>query len=153
MTSLQLLDVSNNNLTGLIPNFASTVKLVKSGNPLLGINTPSGISAGTGLNSSSVSPGTIAGIVIAVVVFVVLFIWIICYLRRRQSRFKSVKNGKEVIMNIGGSNVVISIEVLRQVTNNFSEDNILGRGGFGVVYKGELYDGTKIAVKRMKSVA
>ncbi|GMY04796.1 receptor-like kinase tmk4 [Fagus crenata] len=170
MTSLQLLDVSNNNLTGLIPNFASTVKLVKSGNPLLGINTPSGSggsggsspsngttnngsSAGTGSSSSSVSPGTIAGIVIAVVVFVVLFIWIICYLRKRHSRFGSVKNGKEVIMNIGGSNVVISIEVLRQATNNFSEDNILGRGGFGVVYKGELYDGTKIAVKRMKSVA
>ena len=33
----------------------------------------------------------------------------------------------------------------------FSEENILGRGGFGVVYKGELSDGTKIAVKRMKS--
>ncbi|GMY04780.1 receptor-like kinase tmk4 [Fagus crenata] len=63
------------------------------------------------------------------------------------------ENGKEVVMNIGGSNVVISIEVLRQVTDNFSEDNILGRGGFGVVYKGELSDGTKIAVKRMKSGA
>lgn len=50
-----------------------------------------------------------------------------------------------------GGNVVISIQVLRQVTNNFSEDNILGRGGFGVVYKGELQDGTKIAVKRMES--
>uniref|UniRef100_A0A2N9H9T1 Protein kinase domain-containing protein n=1 Tax=Fagus sylvatica TaxID=28930 RepID=A0A2N9H9T1_FAGSY len=62
-------------------------------------------------------------------------------------------NGKEVVKNIDGSNVVISIEVLRQVTNNFSKDNILGRGGFGVVYKGELSDGTKIAVKRMKSGA
>ncbi|KAL9237847.1 hypothetical protein vseg_012347 [Gypsophila vaccaria] len=50
-----------------------------------------------------------------------------------------------------GGNVSISIQVLRQVTNNFSEDNILGRGGFGVVYKGELHDGTKIAVKRMES--
>ncbi|GMI96093.1 BAK1-Associating Receptor-Like Kinase 1 [Hibiscus trionum] len=48
-----------------------------------------------------------------------------------------------------GGNVAISIEVLREVTNNFSEDNILGKGGFGVVYKGELHDGTKIAVKRM----
>ncbi|KAJ8530773.1 hypothetical protein K7X08_023654 [Anisodus acutangulus] len=50
-------------------------------------------------------------------------------------------------------NVAISIQVLRQVTNNFGEENILGRGGFGVVYKGELHDGTKIAVKRMESGA
>lgn len=45
----------------------------------------------------------------------------------------------------------MSIEVLRAVTNNFSEENILGRGGFGVVYRGELEDGTQIAVKRMES--
>lgn len=52
-----------------------------------------------------------------------------------------------------GGNVIISIQVLRQVTNNFAEENVLGRGGFGVVYKGELHDGTKIAVKRMESGA
>ncbi|KAL2508743.1 Leucine-rich repeat protein kinase family protein [Forsythia ovata] len=52
-----------------------------------------------------------------------------------------------------GGNVVISIQVLREVTDNFSEENVLGRGGFGVVYKGELRDGTKIAVKRMESGA
>ncbi|XP_019179976.1 PREDICTED: receptor-like kinase TMK4 [Ipomoea nil] len=50
-----------------------------------------------------------------------------------------------------GGNVAISVQVLRQVTNHFSEENVLGRGGFGVVYKGELHDGTKIAVKRMES--
>ncbi|TKY47806.1 Receptor kinase TMK4 [Spatholobus suberectus] len=53
----------------------------------------------------------------------------------------------------GNGNATISIQVLRQVTDNFSENNILGRGGFGVVYKGELHDGTQIAVKRMESVA
>ncbi|XP_072985007.1 receptor protein kinase TMK1-like [Typha latifolia] len=47
-------------------------------------------------------------------------------------------------------NMVISIQILRHVTNNFNEENILGRGGFGTVYKGELHDGTKIAVKRME---
>ncbi|KAL3726588.1 hypothetical protein ACJRO7_031486 [Eucalyptus globulus] len=52
-----------------------------------------------------------------------------------------------------GGNVKISIEVLRQATHNFSEENNLGSGGFGVVYKGELHDGTKIAVKRMESGA
>ncbi|XP_010551437.1 PREDICTED: receptor protein kinase TMK1 [Tarenaya hassleriana] len=52
---------------------------------------------------------------------------------------------------VEAGNMLISIQVLRCVTNNFSEQNILGQGGFGVVYKGELHDGTKIAVKRMES--
>ncbi|KAF8117050.1 hypothetical protein N665_0012s0063 [Sinapis alba] len=54
---------------------------------------------------------------------------------------------------VESGNLVISIQVLRNVTNNFSEENILGRGGFGTVYKGELHDGTKIAVKRMEPSA
>ncbi|KAK7398842.1 hypothetical protein VNO78_10015 [Psophocarpus tetragonolobus] len=52
---------------------------------------------------------------------------------------------------VEASNMLISIQVLREVTNNFGEENILGKGGFGTVYKGELHDGTKIAVKRMQS--
>ncbi|XP_062112476.1 receptor-like kinase TMK3 [Humulus lupulus] len=52
---------------------------------------------------------------------------------------------------IEAGNLVISVQVLRNVTKNFAPENELGRGGFGVVYKGELDDGTKIAVKRMES--
>ncbi|KAG7958355.1 hypothetical protein I3843_10G017300 [Carya illinoinensis] len=52
---------------------------------------------------------------------------------------------------IEAGNLVISVQVLRNVTKNFSPENELGRGGFGVVYKGELDDGTKIAVKRMEA--
>ena len=37
------------------------------------------------------------------------------------------------------------------MTNNFAPENELGRGGFGAVYKGELEDGTKLAVKRMEA--
>ncbi|CAI0422368.1 unnamed protein product [Linum tenue] len=38
---------------------------------------------------------------------------------------------------------------LQLATDNFSDKNILGQGGFGKVYKGVLPDGTKIAVKRL----
>lgn len=39
---------------------------------------------------------------------------------------------------------------LQVATNNFSSRNLVGKGGFGNVYKGYLQDGTVIAVKRLK---
>lgn len=39
---------------------------------------------------------------------------------------------------------------LQLATDNFSSKNILGKGGFGHVYKGHLRDGTAVAVKRLK---
>ncbi|CAA3026101.1 receptor kinase TMK1-like [Olea europaea subsp. europaea] len=60
-------------------------------------------------------------------------------------------SGPSDIHIIEAGNMIISIQLLKEVTNNFSEENILGRGGFGTVYKGELPDATKIAVKRMES--
>ncbi|KAL3693731.1 hypothetical protein R1sor_007382 [Riccia sorocarpa] len=60
-------------------------------------------------------------------------------------------SGPSDVHVVEAGNLVISIQVLRNVTKNFAEENILGRGGFGVVYKGELEDGTKIAVKRMEA--
>ncbi|KAL7143821.1 hypothetical protein ABFS83_08G216700 [Erythranthe nasuta] len=62
----------------------------------------------------------------------------------------TANNETNDIQMVEAGNMVISIQVLKSVTNNFSEENILGRGGFGTVYKGELHDGTKIAVKRME---
>jgi len=43
----------------------------------------------------------------------------------------------------------LNLVVLRAATNNFSEENKLGEGGFGEVFKGTLQDGTEIAVKRL----
>ncbi|XP_031499240.2 cysteine-rich receptor-like protein kinase 15 [Nymphaea colorata] len=43
----------------------------------------------------------------------------------------------------------ISLRAIEEATNNFSEANKLGEGGFGPVYKGKLPDGQEVAVKRM----
>ncbi|CAL9053749.1 unnamed protein product [Musa banksii] len=43
-----------------------------------------------------------------------------------------------------------SYRELQAATENFNAKNILGQGGFGVVYKGHLRNGTMVAVKRLK---
>jgi serine/threonine protein kinase len=41
------------------------------------------------------------------------------------------------------------IRDLEKATDNFSQKNFIGRGGFGFVYKGVLSDGTVVAIKRV----
>ncbi|CAK9153116.1 unnamed protein product [Ilex paraguariensis] len=44
---------------------------------------------------------------------------------------------------------LIGLDLIKAATQHFSEDNKLGEGGFGPVYKGTLVDGKEIAVKRL----
>ncbi|EOY28575.1 Cysteine-rich RLK 10 [Theobroma cacao] len=43
----------------------------------------------------------------------------------------------------------IQFDILHAATNHFCDENKLGEGGFGPVYKGTLADGKEIAVKRL----
>ncbi|XP_044971034.1 G-type lectin S-receptor-like serine/threonine-protein kinase SD1-13 [Hordeum vulgare subsp. vulgare] len=47
--------------------------------------------------------------------------------------------------------ILIPLQELKDITDNFSVDRILGHGGFSVVYKGVLRNGELIAVKRIVS--
>ncbi|KAD7117343.1 hypothetical protein E3N88_04611 [Mikania micrantha] len=53
-------------------------------------------------------------------------------------------------MDIGTTeSLYYEFNIVKAATDNFSEENKLGRGGFGTVYKGKLRDGKQIAVKRL----
>ncbi|XP_039166257.1 LRR receptor kinase BAK1-like [Eucalyptus grandis] len=41
-----------------------------------------------------------------------------------------------------------TLKELKVATQNFSNTKLLGRGGFGIVYKGQLADGSLVAIKR-----
>ncbi|KAM0822998.1 hypothetical protein ACQ4PT_071161 [Festuca glaucescens] len=45
----------------------------------------------------------------------------------------------------------IKLSALQSITKNFSEDQIIGKGGFGTVYKGVLLNGV-VAVKRIHNI-
>ncbi|WCJ42204.1 Protein kinase superfamily protein [Euphorbia peplus] len=45
-----------------------------------------------------------------------------------------------------------SYEEIFEATNSFNPDNLVGRGGYAEVYKGELKNGDKIAVKRLTKI-
>ncbi|KAG4178034.1 hypothetical protein ERO13_A10G016300v2 [Gossypium hirsutum] len=47
----------------------------------------------------------------------------------------------------------IQLDILLAATNHFSDENKLGQGGFGPVYKGTLADGKEIAVKRLSETS
>ncbi|GJP38603.1 hypothetical protein CLOM_g23041 [Closterium sp. NIES-68] len=50
-----------------------------------------------------------------------------------------------------GGGLAVSIEVIREATAGFAPSHVVGRGGFGTVYRGEMPDGTMVAVKRMEA--
>ncbi|XP_037482805.1 G-type lectin S-receptor-like serine/threonine-protein kinase SD1-13 [Triticum dicoccoides] len=54
-----------------------------------------------------------------------------------------------LIVQTGSKPHQVSLQHLKDITANFSEDRILGRGGFGVVYKGLLQNGELVAVKKL----
>ncbi|XP_019087494.1 PREDICTED: receptor-like serine/threonine-protein kinase SD1-8 [Camelina sativa] len=47
----------------------------------------------------------------------------------------------------------MELETIVQATQGFSDSNKIGKGGFGIVYKGRLLDGQEIAVKRLSKIS
>jgi len=44
--------------------------------------------------------------------------------------------------------LILSENEIKKATDNFSEDNVLGCGGHGMVYRGTLDDNKEVAIKK-----
>jgi len=66
----------------------------------------------------------------------------------------NVKEDDVIVWGLQGRHsgfMVYDFSQILDATANFSEENKLGQGGFGPVYKGRFPDGLEIAVKRLAS--
>ncbi|XP_031122906.1 protein NSP-INTERACTING KINASE 2-like [Ipomoea triloba] len=167
MTQLTFLDLSFNNLNGPVPRLlAKTFNIL--GNPMIcatgkepDCNGTTPMALPFSFNSSqNVQPSgkskthklalafgtSLACICLLIVVFGFFLWW-------RQKQTKQIffdineQHREEVCL---GNLRRFQFRELQVATSNFSSKNILGKGGFGNVYKGRLHDGTIVAVKRLK---
>ncbi|XP_021296996.1 cysteine-rich receptor-like protein kinase 10 isoform X2 [Herrania umbratica] len=65
----------------------------------------------------------------------------------RKTREQDVESDDDEI--ITAESLQYDFDTIKAATNNFSDENRLGQGGFGAVYKGRLSTGQDIAVKRL----
>jgi len=66
-----------------------------------------------------------------------------------QTQTKDSERRDDVSGSLFNPQIVYSLDTLTEATGKFHEDNLLGEGGFGPVYKGITSDGTEIAVKKL----
>ncbi|KAF7849696.1 hypothetical protein BT93_L0380 [Corymbia citriodora subsp. variegata] len=78
-------------------------------------------------------------------------------IRLKEQYFKQI-GGLLLQQQLGGSDrttkamKIFSAEELEKATNNYNESRIVGRGGYGIVYKGSLPNGVVVAIKKSKLV-
>ncbi|XP_020887710.1 LOW QUALITY PROTEIN: receptor-like kinase TMK4, partial [Arabidopsis lyrata subsp. lyrata] len=142
-------NLQNNQLTGEIPRLPKHIKVVyKLGNQLL-----RHMSRDNGVTTGIVIASTVGGGLI-----LITFSILVCAYQLKKSTLENVENGRSRTEEVQRALITghdrdenhYPIENLRRATNDFSDENVLGRGGSGVVYRGVQRDGTTIAVKKME---
>ncbi|KAH9669705.1 Somatic embryogenesis receptor kinase 1 [Citrus sinensis] len=141
ITSLNILDFSNNRLSGPVPDNGSFSQFTpisfENNLNLCGPNTKKPCSGSPPFSppppfGPTSSPGNLS-----------------YFLKIGRTKIYDSDSEDDSELQLGQLKR-FSLRELQVATDGFSNKNILGRGGFGKVYKGRLADGKLVAVKRLK---
>ncbi|AQK90478.1 Protein NSP-INTERACTING KINASE 3 [Zea mays] len=162
-----LVDLSFNNLSGPLPKISARTFII-AGNPMICGNNSGDKCSSVSLDPLSYPPddlktqpqqgigkshhiATICGVTVGSVAFIAFVVGILLWWRHRRNQqiFFDVNDQYDPEVCLGHLKQY-AFKELRAATNNFNSKNILGEGGYGIVYKGYLRDGSVVAVKRLK---
>ncbi|XP_029128564.1 BRASSINOSTEROID INSENSITIVE 1-associated receptor kinase 1 isoform X3 [Cajanus cajan] len=158
LANLVSLDLYVNNITGSIPDSLANLKklrflfknniLLNQTAPTPSAPTPPQNHSGNGNRAIGAIAGGVA--VGAALLFAAPLIALVYWKRRKpQNYFFDVAAEEDPEVHLGQLKK-FSLRELQVATDSFNNKNILGRGGFGKVYKGRLTNGELVAVKRLK---
>ncbi|KAJ4896672.1 Leucine-rich repeat protein kinase family protein [Raphanus sativus] len=162
LIQLRELDLSKNDLSGDIPQFLADMKMLTlinlSGNPKLSLTIPDSLQQR--INNKSITliidhkPSrnftlvtieiSVAGVITALAILAICFI----IARKKHNKVSSSVNSEKRLSNqsIGTKERIFTYSEILKMTNNFQR--VLGKGGYGRVYYGNLND-TQVAVKML----
>ncbi|XP_031283270.1 LRR receptor-like serine/threonine-protein kinase EFR [Pistacia vera] len=139
LEALRSLNLSYNNLEGQIPSsgvFKNISNVHLEGNQKLCMHLGCANSqSDERLNKIYVITAVMAAMAVCFLIALVIVV------RRRKTK----ATGASELSN--GKPQMISYSELRQATGNFNQENVIGSGSFGSVYKGYLIEGIHVAVK------
>uniref|UniRef100_A0A0E0NMJ2 Protein kinase domain-containing protein n=1 Tax=Oryza rufipogon TaxID=4529 RepID=A0A0E0NMJ2_ORYRU len=108
----------------------------------------------------------VTGVSVGVFLLLFMLFWLYLGLQKRKlirtkQRFFEQNGGvllQQQMRSYGGTSggaggfKIFSKEELEKATNSFAADRVLGRGGYGIVYKGVLEDNMVVAIKKSKMI-
>ncbi|KAL1537399.1 hypothetical protein AAHA92_29918 [Salvia divinorum] len=102
----------------------------------------------SGKKSGSTTQTIVIIVVVIVVCLILLLVSAIIFLRKIK-KHKPTEIPQTVDEISTAESLQYAFSTVKAATNDFSDHNKLGQGGFGTVYKGKLPNGLEIAVKRL----